>query len=274
MSNLSNMQAAFLATLANISVGEPYLVSEIVKLVSVVYGMELPKEDALKQLIDTLVETGYVLSSPATIKEDIHSFAVTPTEQFVKARVWPSLERLKTQKHTQLFSVMLHTLAEILFEAESKNQQVAKLALEAIAFKLMRILDMTYIATHRPTHAATEAQVDLVFQSDRLAISRWQFYCTKASVVSLDDVATRVGLTYSLRGSIIAIVSTGTISREAHHYASRVVKAMPIHIVFADRSDLSRIAAQPTHLLTVVSRTGPSLLCHRANILFPVSSYD
>lgn len=268
------MQRAFLTTLANISIGESHSVGEIVKLVSVVYDIELPKEDALKQLLDSLVEASYLVSSSTTKRENIHSFVVTPTHQFVKDIVWPSLKRLKSQNHPQLFNVMRHTLAEVVAETESKNQQAADLALEAIAFKLMRILDMTYVATHRPAQVATEAQVDLIFQSDRLAIGRWQVYCTRANVVSLDDVATRVGLTYLLRGNVIAIISTDGISREARDYANRVMETMPIHIVFADRSDLFRIAAQPTHLLTVVSRTSPSLLCHRAGVSLSSSLYD
>jgi len=66
------------------------------------------------------------------------------------------------------------------------------LALEALAFKLMRIIDLDYVATRLRGNATGGAEVDLLFESSRLVFSRWQVQCKNTSRVTLDDVAKEV----------------------------------------------------------------------------------
>jgi len=106
-------------------------------------------------------------------------------------------------------------LADILVELQSDDRYKSGLALEALAFKLMRLLDMTYLATRLRAQATGGAEVDLIFESARLVFARWQAQCKNTARVSLDDVAKEVGLTHFLKSNVVVIITTGEIGSEA-----------------------------------------------------------
>jgi len=92
-------------------------------------------------------------------------------------------------------------MADILSDLTAKDKHQRGLALEALAFKLMRLLDMTYVATRLRGTTTGGAEVDLIFESSRLVFSRWQVQCKNTANVSLDDVAKEVGLTHMLKAT-------------------------------------------------------------------------
>ena len=107
------------------------------------------------------------------------------------SRFWSSL---KTQTDPKLVALLRRPLPEILKELSDTDRHVKGLALEALAFKIMRLLDMDYVATRLRGAQTGGAEVDLVFQSARLVFSRWQIQCKNTPRVALDDVAKEVGL--------------------------------------------------------------------------------
>jgi len=54
---------------------------------------------------------------------------------------------LRTSVDPKLHALLRKSLSEVLENLKSKNKYIKGLALEALAFKLMRLLDMTYVAT-------------------------------------------------------------------------------------------------------------------------------
>ena len=145
-------------------------------------------------------------------------------------------------------------LAEILIDIDSVDRYVGGLALEALAFKLMRLLDIGYVATRLRAQATGGAEVDLVFQSARLVFSRWQVQCKNTSHVSLDDVAKEVGLTHFLKSNVIVMVSTGDIGAEARRYANKIMTDSNLCIVMIDRTDLGIIRENPVHIVEAFNR--------------------
>ena len=128
------------------------------------------------------------------------------------------------------------------------------LALEALAFKLMRFLDMTYVATQLRASQTGGAEVDLIFESTRLVFSRWQIQCKNTSRVSLDDLAKEVGLTHFLKSNVIVVVTTGEISNEARRYVNTVMADSNLAIVLLDAVDLQDISKLPARILTAFER--------------------
>ena len=129
---------------------------------------------------------------------------------------------------------------------------MAGLALEALAFKLMRLLDMTYVATRLRGAATGGAEVDLIFESARLVFSRWQIQCKNTPRVSLDDVAKEVGLTHFLKSNVIVVATTGEIGSEARRYADRIMVDSNLCMVLVNGQDLNlmdvdrrRVVTQP-----------------------------
>jgi site-specific DNA-methyltransferase (cytosine-N4-specific) len=128
------------------------------------------------------------------------------------------------------------------------------LALEALAFKLMRLIDLDYVATRLRGTATGGAEVDVIFESSRLVFSRWQIQCKNTDRVSLDDVAKEVGLTHLLKSNVIVIVSTGEIGPEARKYANKVMADSNLCVVMVNGSDVRQIEANPATIVDVFNR--------------------
>lgn len=97
---------------------------------------------------------------------------VAPTEKLMAEIVEPQLRRLALWADPRVVALLRQPLGGILSDVDSSDRDLAGLALEALAFKLMRILDMDYAGTrlrgaqtgpHRPhlrTRSAPRAQAE------------------------------------------------------------------------------------------------------------------
>jgi hypothetical protein len=256
-------QRAFLRALANTGVITPQPANEIARLASTTYGVCFPEKSLPKLVLNALVEAGYITADKTTTGRGAKPFLVAPTEKLINDLIGPLLDQLKDQTDPKLLDLLKKPLATVLAELTSEDRYVAGLALEALAFKLMRLLDMTYVATRLRASATGGAEVDLIFQSARLVFSRWQVQCKNTSRVSLDDVAKEVGLTHSLKSNVIVMVSTGEIGPEAVAYAEAVRAKLPVSICFLDRSDLQAISVSPPELSGLLLAQAPLALCRR-----------
>ena len=146
------------------------------------------------------------------------------------------------------------SLEKIRGQLDSGDRHIRGLALEALAFKLMRSIDLTYVATRLRGHTTGGAEVDLIFESARLVFARWQVQCKNTARVSLDDVAKEVGLTHFLKSNAIVMVSTGRIGPEARRYANKIMADSNLCIVMIDGDDLSAIEARPASIVDVFNR--------------------
>ena len=216
-------QRAFLRALANTGTTEPQPANEIVKLATATYGVKFPEKSLPKLVLHALVEAGYITAEKTTTGRGAKPFQVRPTDKLIADVVEPLLEQLKDQTDSKLLALLRTPLADILAELDHTDRYIAGLALEALAFKIMRLLDMTYVATRLRANQTGGAEVDLVFESARLVFSRWQIQCKNTARVSLDDVAKEVGLTHFLKSSAIVIVTTGDIGSEARRYANKIM---------------------------------------------------
>ena len=166
----------------------------------------------------------------------------------------PLIEQLEHQTRADLRPLLRKPLKEIREDLDADDRHVRGLALEALAFKLMRLIDMTYVATRLRGTATGGAEVDLIFESARLVFFRWQIQCKNAARVSLDDVAKEVGLTHFLKSSAIVMVSTGEIGGEARRYANKIMADSNLCIVMVDGNDLGLIEARPVAIVDVFVR--------------------
>ena len=98
------------------------------------------------------------------------------------------------------------------------------------------------------------AEVDLIFEGTRLIFSRWQIQCKNTKVVSLDDVAKEVGLTFQLKSNVVMVVSTGSIGSEARRYSQQVMSTTNLNIVLLDSNDLQNIADIPMYIADALNR--------------------
>jgi site-specific DNA-methyltransferase (cytosine-N4-specific) len=247
-------QRAFLRALANTGIITPQPANEISRLATATYGVKFPEKSLPKLVLNALVESGYITAEKTTTGRGAKPFLVAPTRKLVSEIVGPLLDQLKAQTDPKLLELLRKPLATILAEINSTDRYIAGLALEALAFKLMRLLDMTYVATRLRASSTGGAEVDLIFESARLVFSRWQVQCKNTPRVSLDDVAKEVGLTHFLKSTVIVIVTTGDIGPEARRYANKVMRDSNLAIVMVDGHDLAVINENPPAVVEVFNR--------------------
>ena len=201
LADLPPMQRAFLRALANTGTRSPQPANQIAKLATATYGEKFPEKSLPKLVLHDLVAAGYITAEKTTEGRGAKPFLVTPTEKLITDVVDPLLDQLSRQTEPKLLMLLRRPLADILTKLDDKDRFVAGLALEALAFKIMRLLDMTYVATRLRANQTGGAEVDLIFDSSRLVFSRWQIQCKNTARVSLDDVAKEVGLTHFLKAT-------------------------------------------------------------------------
>ena len=256
LATFSPEQRAYLKALANVDAGGPHLSNDIERLAAATYGVNFNEKNLPKQVLYPLRDAGYIELQRGTkaAGRGAKPFQVTATDKLEAEIVEPLIEQLERQTQADLRPLLRKPLKEVRKELSAKDRHIRGLALEALAFKLMRLIDLTYVATRLRGIATGGAEVDLVFESTRLVFSRWQIQCKNTSRVALDDVAKEVGLTHFLKSNAIVMVSTGEIGGEARRYANKIMADSNLCIVMVDGNDLSLIEARPAAIVDVFTR--------------------
>ena len=256
LATLSPEQRAYVKALANIGGGGPHFSNDIERLAASTYGVSFNEKNLPKQVLYPLRDAQYIMLERGTREagRGAKPFLVTATERLASDIVTPLIEQLEQQTHADLRPLLRKPLREIREELDSDNRHIRGLALEALAFKLMRLIDLTYVATRLRGSSTGGAEVDLIFESARLVFSRWQVQCKNTARVSLDDVAKEVGLTHFLKSNAIVMVSTGEIGSEARRYSNKIMTDSNLCIVMLDKSDLALIESSPAAIVDVFTR--------------------
>ena len=249
-------QRAYLKTLANMGGGGPYPSNDVEKLASAAYGVSFNEKNLPKRVLYPLRDASWIDLERGTRQKGrgAKPFQVRAAGRLATDLITPLIEQLEQQTQADLRPMLRKSLKEIRGELESSDRHVRGLALEALAFKLMRLVDLAYVATRLRGNATGGAEVDLIFESTRLVFSRWQVQCKNTVRVSLDDVAKEVGLTHFLKSNAIVMVTTGEIGGEARRYADRIMADSNLCIIMVDGSDLARIELRPSAIVDVFNR--------------------
>ncbi len=224
LSELDTLQKTFLKALVNTGISEMQSASDVAKLATVTYGVVFPEKTLPKAVLNPLADKGFIISEKATTGRGAKPFNVKLAPSVEPALIIPALKQLENALSPKLHRLILKPLSEIMDEINSSDTYISGLALEALAFKLMQIIDMEYVATRLRGEQTGGAEVDLVFESTRLVYSRWQIQCKNTKHVSLDSVAKEVGLTHFLKSNVIVMVTTGSFSSEAIRYSNQIMK--------------------------------------------------
>jgi site-specific DNA-methyltransferase (cytosine-N4-specific) len=256
LAHLSTEQRAYLKTLANLPGPGPHLSNQVEKLATATYGIKFSEKNLPKTVLYPLSKAGFITLARGTkaYGRGAKPFLVTGTDKLQAEIVGPLLTQLEQQTESDIRPLLRKPLADVLADLKAGNKHTRGLALEALAFKLMRLIDLTYVATRLRGTATGGAEVDVIFESSRLVFSRWQVQCKNTDRVSLDDVAKEVGLTHLLKSNVIVIVSTGEIGPEARKYANKVMTDSNLCIVMVNGEDVEQIEKSPATIVDVFHR--------------------
>ena len=249
-------QRAYLKAIVNLDGAGPHFSNDVEKLAVATYGATFNEKNLPKQVLYPLRDAGYVHLERGTREagRGAKPFLVTATDKLASEVVTPLIEQIEKQTRTDLRPMLRKSLKAIRKEIDSGNRHIRGLALEALAFKIMRLVDLTYVATRLRGDVTGGAEVDLVFEGARLVFSRWQVQCKNTARVSLDDVAKEVGLTHFLKSNAIVMISTGRIGNEARRYANRIMADSNLCIIMVDGDDLALVESRPAAIVDVFAR--------------------
>ena len=248
---LTKEQRYFILALLNTGIQDFQPASNVTKLASITYGVVYPEKSLPRTVLEDIEAVGYIETQKATTGRGGKSHLCRPTEKAKKELLEPLIKQLETQTDPQLIEMLTKSIPDILVDMKAENTYIKGIALEALAFKLLRILGLDYLATRVRAEATGGNEVDLLFHSDRLIYSRWQIQCKNTSNVSIDCVAREVGLTQILYSNVIVIITTGTVSPKAKKYADHIMKNSNLNIVFIDKDSIANIAKDPVAIIDI-----------------------
>jgi hypothetical protein len=254
LSRFSAEQRAFLMALANTGITTAQPANEIAKLAAATYGVRFPEKSLPKLVLNAIEQAGFITTAKTTDGRGSRSPDVMPTPKLKADIIGPLLAQLKGQVDPKLLDLLERPLADILLGVESTDKFEAGLALEALAFKLMRTLAMNYVATRLRVSDTGGAEIDLIFESARLVFSRWQVQCKRTARVALDDVAKEVGLTHFLKSNVIVVITTGEVGSQARRYANKIMRDSNMCIVLITGDDLQAIKNNPAFIVDAFRR--------------------
>lgn len=255
LADLSPAQRAFLRALASTGITDPQPADGVKALAEAVYGAPIPGKSFSGQVLNALHNKGWIVVTKTTGGRGAKTALVQPTARVEVEIIEPFLNQLKDAVDTKLLTLLRKPMSEVLAEVESTDTYIAGLALEALAFKLMRLLDIDYLDTRVRGTQTGGAEVDMIFESARLVFSRWQVQCKRVkSGVTIDDVAKEVGLTHVLKSTVIVVVTTGPVGAEARKYSNQIMRQTNLAIVLIDGQDLKDINEDHTRIVAVFQR--------------------
>ena len=141
-------QRAYLKTLANMDGGGPHRSNDVEKLATAVYGVNFNEKNLPKQVLYPLRDDCYIELERGTRQKGrgAKPFMVSATGKLVTDLIAPLIEQVEQQTQADLRPLLRKSLMEIREELNSSDRHVRGLALEALAFKLMRLVDLAYVA--------------------------------------------------------------------------------------------------------------------------------
>lgn len=256
LASLNLQQRTYLRTLALIGTEGPFFSNDIEKQARTLYGVEFDEKNLPKSVLYPLRDSGFITLQRGTKEKGrgAKPFLITPTDKLKKKIIGPLLENLESKVKDDLRLLLRKPLSEILEEVKSPDKHIKGLALEALAFNLMRLLDLEFRATRLRGKDTGGAEVDLIFESARLIFSRWQVQCKNTKIASLDDVAKEVGLTFHLKSNVVMVVTTGKFSKDAKTYATNVMRTTNLNVILLDSTDLNKIRKNPPYIIESLNR--------------------
>jgi hypothetical protein len=99
--------------------------------------------------------------------------------------------------------------------------------------------------SHQKTRKRRSKDVDMVFGCDDFPFGVWNVRFKVCDELSLDDVATEVGIAQGNGNRVALVFSTGRVSPAARNYAAYVSDKTRFQVIVLDGRDLVRMERNP-----------------------------
>ncbi|WP_195939693.1 restriction endonuclease [Romboutsia sp. 1001713B170131_170501_G6] len=253
-SDLTQEQISFLKALNDTGVETSQIASDIKELAKNTYNIDFKEKVFSQQVLNPLEKKGLINVIRTTQGRGAKSPKIEPTEMFKKEITIPYLEQLKLLTNRELIKFFQLSFTEILEKINSEDTYIKGLALEALGFKIMKLLGLKFVETRLKSQQTGGAEVDLIFENTKLVYSRWQVQCKNTKDIKLEDIAKEVGISLLLKTSVIVMIGTGKIGNKAREYANTIMKESNLCIIMIDGKDIEKISENPSKVTEIFNR--------------------
>ena len=249
-------QYYFLLALCNASTTsteEAFIATDIRNLATAAFQFEFDEKSFAGRVIKPLQEKDLIAAEKTTEGRGAKPYIVRLTDKTKREVTEPLLEQFRDQVGSPLAEAYCKSFAVLREEMDSDDRYQKGLALEAFAIKIMRIIGLDFVKTRYRDIQTGGAEVDVIFDSARLAYNRWQVQCKNTATVTIDMVAKEVGLSHMLKSNVIVMVTTGHLTTDARLYARRIMEDMNLCILTLEKEDIDAIIENPTSIVSILS---------------------
>lgn len=263
--NLEKDQMFFLRSMLSLNITDWTPYNEILSHAEEIFAGEVlyNRKDPVKQVLEPLQKIGFI-DIKKRDKQNLKTpkgrggkpAFVKPTAKFEKEISELLLKGLVAatglKDIREIRSSSLEKITNDLYKSEDHN--VRGRALELLAIRLCQMLDLKFMGWRTTdVDLAGGGEVDAMLHSDRLIYSRWQIQC-KVGSISMEAVAKEVGMQQISLSNVILLASTDRATPAAETYRRKIISSTNLNIVFIDGSDLKKIVADSSHLITVLKQ--------------------
>lgn len=245
-------QRAFAKAFARLNV-EQARSNEVAAYASALFGVEFPEGGLPQSTLFALRDAGLLECEKTTGGQGAKPYIVRPTVKLKNDVIEPLLESLENAVGVQYRSLVRKPLTEILTELKADSTHVKGRGLEALAFYLARLLDLTFVKWRLRSEKTGGSEIDVIMEGTQLIFSRWQIQCKNSAQASLEDIAKEVGIAQLTKANVILIVTTGKIGQAARRFAESVMRETALYIVLLDGKDLKRLQQTPADIVEIFS---------------------
>ncbi|MBI2881313.1 MAG: restriction endonuclease [Candidatus Tectomicrobia bacterium] len=253
LSGLTEQQKAFARAFARLGASEMPS-NKVAEYARQLYGVRFSAKGLPQEVLFPLRDAGLLTCEKTTAGRGAKPYIVRPTERLRSDVLEPIFAALESAVGVKYRKLVRMPLSEITRGLTSKNTHEKGLALEALAFHLARLIDLTFVGWRLRSAQTAGAEVDVIVEGTRLIFSRWQMQCKNVIRVTLEDVAKEVGIAISLKSNVIMVVSTGRISESARRFAQTIMRDTNYNIILIDGTDLQVIGVSPTEITSILLR--------------------
>ena len=262
---LSPQLQAFLKALGSINERPPLVSSKVARVAEKLYNVKFP-EKSLPKTLAPLEESGFVKLTKTTEGRGAKPFLVAPTLQFRGDYLEPILNAMSSR--TGLSSKQLdRPFREIIVEMESPDKHKKGVALELAAANLARLLGLDIVGWRVKASQTGGAEVDLIADSAGLAFNRWQIQCKNTKSSTVEDVAKEIGVAHLLKSTVILMVTTGTFSKPAVDFATKINETSHLNVILISGSELRSIAKDLSRLFELLETKARRTMEHKEETL-------
>jgi hypothetical protein len=253
---LSRAQRVFLAQVREQTAASPpewHSVRVIKRHCESRYGRSVFPEGRLRaDVIDPLVEGGWIETQGIGSGRGGDSADVRATSQLVDVKIKLPLDATSSIPHDLLDKLGTPT-EDIFTDIYSTDTYKAGLALELLALRIVRDLNLFPDGFRERSSKTGGAEVDLIANGVHLHFSRWLVQCKRSDLVTVSAIAKEAGMAVVLRAQVILLVSTGAFAQSVAAFAKRLARTSTLQAALIDGTVLAEyrsrgVAAIVDHL--------------------------